>query len=128
LTRGKFLCFHFGATLGLLNPMNVEDSIWDKLTRVVIGLLLLAFLVAIGVWYLPLIRQNERMRREVMRLDAQVQQEAEAKRQLSAAVEALSNDPKAIERLAREKLGYAKPGETVIRFEEATNNAVLPPQ
>jgi hypothetical protein len=55
--------------------MNVEDSIWDKLTRVVIGLLLLAFLVAIGVWYLPLIRQNERMRREVMRLDAQVQQE-----------------------------------------------------
>lgn len=108
--------------------MNVEDSIWDKLTRVVIGLLLLAFLVAIGVWYLPLIRQNERMRREVMRLDAQVQQEAEAKRQLSAAVEALSNDPKAIERLAREKLGYAKPGETVIRFEEATNNVATPPQ
>jgi len=107
--------------------MNVEDSIWDKLTRVVIGLLLLAFLVAIGVWYLPLIRQNERMRREVMRLDAQVQQEAEAKRQLSAQVEALSNDPKAIERLAREKLGYAKPGETVIRFEETTNNVVVPP-
>jgi cell division protein FtsB len=47
---------------------------------------------------------------------------------LSAAVEALSNDPKAIERLAREKLGYAKPGETVIRFEEATNNVVAPPQ
>lgn len=101
--------------------MNVEDSIWDKLTRVVIGLLLLAFLVAIGVWYLPLIRQNERIRREVMRLDAQVQQETEAKRQLNAQVEALSNDPKAIERLAREKLGYAKPGETVIRFETTTN-------
>lgn len=107
--------------------MNVEDSIWDKLTRVVIGLLLLAFLVAIGVWYLPLIRQNERMRREVMRLDAQVQQEAEAKRQLSAQVEALNNDPKAIERLAREKLGYAKPGETVIRFEGATNPPVVSP-
>lgn len=103
--------------------MNVEDSIWDKLTRVVIGLLLLAFLVAIGVWYLPLIRQNERIRREVMRLDAQVQQETEAKRQISAQVESLNNDPKAIERLAREKLGYAKPGETVIRFEPATNRA-----
>lgn len=101
--------------------MNVEDSIWDKLTRVVIGLLLLAFLVAIGVWYLPLIRQNERIRREVMRLDAEVKQETETKRQLSAQVEALNNDPRAIERLAREKLGYAKPGETVIRFEAATN-------
>lgn len=104
--------------------MNVEDSIWDKLTRVVIGLLLMAFLVAVGVWYLPLIRQNEAMRREVLRLDAQVQHEAEAKRQLSATVESLSNDPKAIERLAREKLGYAKPGETVIRFETPVTNSL----
>lgn len=106
--------------------MNVEDSIWDKLTRVVIGLLLLAFLVAVGVWYLPLIQHNARMRKEVMRLDAQVAKEAEARKQLNAEVEALSNDPKAIERLAREKLGYAKPGETVIRFEEATNNVPQP--
>jgi len=106
--------------------MNVADSIWDKLTRVVLGLLLLAVLVVIGLWYLPLIQQNERMRREVMRLNTQVQQEAETKRQLNAAVEALSNDPKAIERLAREKLGYAKSGETVIRFEEPTTNAVAP--
>ena len=104
--------------------MNVEDSIWDKLTRLVLGLLLLAFVVAIGVWYLPLIRHNERLRREVMRLDAEVRQEAETKRQLNAAVESLSNDPKAIERLAREKLGYAKPGETVIRFEETPTNTV----
>jgi cell division protein FtsB len=114
------------AALGLLIAMNVEDSIWDKLTRVVIGLLLLAFLVAVGVWYLPLIRQNEAMRREVLRLDAQIQQEAETKRQLSATVESLSNDPKAIERLAREKLGYAKPGETVIRFEAPATNSFAP--
>ena len=106
--------------------MNVEDSIWDKLTRLVLGLLLLAFVVAIGVWYLPLIRHNERLRRDIMRLETQVKQEAETKRQLNAAVEALSNDPKAIERLAREKLGYAKPGETVIRFEETPTNTVTP--
>lgn len=107
--------------------MNVEDSIWDKLTRVVLGLLLLAVLVLIGLWYLPLIQQNERMRREVMRLDAQVQQETETKRKLNAAVEALNNDSNAIERLAREELGYAKPGETVIRFEKPATNTILPP-
>lgn len=98
--------------------MNVEDSIWDKLTRVVIGLLLLAFLVAVGVWYLPLIRQNEAMRREVMRLDEELKKSNAEKRQLNVAVDALNNDPKAITRLAREKFGYAKPGETVIRFED----------
>jgi cell division protein FtsB len=102
--------------------MNVEDSIWDKLTRVVIGLLLVAGAVGIGVWYYPLIKQNERMRRHVMELDLQVQKEMETKKQLSAAIEAMNNDPKAVERLAREKLGYAKPGETVIKFEEVLTN------
>lgn len=103
--------------------MNVEDNIWDKLTRVVIGLLLLAFLVTIGVWYLPLIKQNEAYRREILRLDLQLREKTIEQRQLTTAIEQ-SNDPKAIERLAREKFGYAKPGETVIRFEENPTNSV----
>lgn len=102
--------------------MNVEDSIWDKLTRVVIGLLLVAGLAGIGVWYLPLIRHNERMRKEVLRLDTLVQKEAETQKQLASAIDSLRNDPKAVERLAREKLGYAKSGETVIRFEDRGTN------
>lgn len=107
--------------------MNVADSIWDKLTRVVIGLLLLAFLVAVGVWYLPLIQQNERMRREVMRLEEELKKASAEKRQLNASVDALNNDPKAVVRLAREKFGYAKPGETVIRFEDsATATPAVP--
>ena len=107
--------------------MNVEDSIWDKLTRVVIGLLLLAFLVAVGVWYLPLIRQNEAMRREVMRLDEELKKSNAEKRQLNVAVDSLNSDPKAITRLAREKFGYAKPGETVIRFEENSSTTIPTP-
>ena len=102
--------------------MNVEDSIWDKLTRVVIGLSLLAGLVAIGVWYLPLIRQNEAMRKEVLRLDGEVAKEAETRKHLNASVDALNNDSKAVERLVRESMGLAKPGETVIRFEETNTN------
>ena len=105
--------------------MNVEDSIWDKLTRVVICLLLIAGLAGIGVWYLPLIQQNERMRKVVLELDLKVQKELETKKQLTAAIEALNNDPKAVERLAREKLGYAKPGETVIRFGETSTNRTI---
>lgn len=86
------------------------------------GLILVALLLMIGVWYYPLIRTNERYRQELMRLDAQIQREEETARQLKTSIEALRTDPKAVERLARERLGYAKPGETVIRFEEATTN------
>ena len=100
----------------------VNLGIWSKLTRVVVGLLLVAGLLAIAVWYLPLILQNERFRKEVLRLDGLVAKEEAMARELKVSVEALRNDPKAVERLAREKLGYARPGETVIRFEEASTN------
>ncbi len=36
---------------------------------------------------------------------------------------AATNRIQAVERLAREKLGYAKPGEVVIRFQEPTASA-----
>ena len=35
----------------------------------------------------------------------------------------MRNDPKTVERLTREKLGYARPDETVVRFEPAVTNA-----
>ena len=104
--------------------MNVDLGIWSKLRRVVIFLLLAAGLLGIAFWYLPLIKQNERMRKEVLRLDAQIQKEDETSRQLKTSFDTLRNDPKAVERLAREKLRYAKPGETVIVFEESVTNRV----
>jgi cell division protein FtsB len=97
--------------------MNVDLGIWAKLTRVVIFLFLLAGILGLAVWYLPLIRQNERMRKEILKRDTQIQKDEEISKQSKAAIDALRYDPKAVERLAREKLGYAKPGETVIRFE-----------
>jgi cell division protein FtsB len=105
--------------------MNVNLGIWSKLTKVVVGLVVLAFLLLIGMCYLPLIQQNERMRREILRLDAQLQKEEEKSRQLKTEIEALRNDPKTIERLMREKLGYARPDETVVRFEPPATNAPM---
>jgi len=105
--------------------MKVNLGIWDKLTPVVIFLVFVAGVLLVGVWYLPLIRQNERMRKEMLRLDISMQKEEEAGRQLRTSIDALRRDPKAVERLARERMGYAKPGEVVIRFEEprGTNTA-----
>jgi cell division protein FtsB len=102
--------------------MNVNLGIWDKLTRLIIFLMVLATLMGIGLWYLPLIRQNERMRKEILMLEAEIKAQEEARRHLKADLDAL-HDPRTIERLAREKLNYAKPGETVVRFETPPTNA-----
>ena len=106
--------------------MHVNLGIWNKLTGVVIFLCFIAVILLVGVWYLPLIQKNERMRRRILELDAQVQKQEEVGRQLRAARDALSYDPKAVERLAREKFSYAKPGETVIRFGEPQANHSTP--
>jgi cell division protein FtsB len=97
--------------------MNVNLGIWDKLTRAVIFLLFVAGVLGVAVWYFPLIKQNERMRSEILRLDTQIAKADESSRQLKVSIDALRYDPKALERLARERMSYAKPGETVIRFE-----------
>ncbi len=97
--------------------MQVDLGIWGKLNRIIVFLLVLAAMTAVIVWYLPLIKTNERMRKEILRLDAQIKAEEEASHQLEAAIKALRNDPQTVARLAREKLGYGKPGETIIYFE-----------
>ena len=103
--------------------MNVDLGIWAKLTRVVIFLLFLAGILGVAVWYLPLIEHNQHSRKTILDLDKRIQVEEERKRQLKASIDSLQRDPKAVERLARERLGYAKTGETVIRFEASLTNA-----
>ena len=101
---------------------NVDLGIWKKLTRVVIFLLLIAYVMLVFAWYLPLIRQNENMRKRIQMLEDQSKAEEKISRDLWVEVNALRNDPQAIERLVREKLGYAKTNETIIRFESPSTN------
>jgi cell division protein FtsB len=103
--------------------VKVDLGIWSKLTKVVVGLVVLAVFLLIGMCYLPLIQENTRMRAEVLKLEQRLKTEQEKSEQLQSQIGALRNDPKTVERLAREKLGYARPDETVIRFESTTNTA-----
>ncbi|HLP76418.1 MAG TPA: septum formation initiator family protein [Candidatus Paceibacterota bacterium] len=102
--------------------MNVNLGIWSKLTRVVIFLLLLAGILIVAASYLPLIQKNERFRREVLRLEEQKRKEEETQRQLKTSIDTLRHDPKAVERLARRNLGFAKPDEKVILFQKPPTN------
>ncbi|MCX8107320.1 MAG: septum formation initiator family protein [Verrucomicrobiae bacterium] len=107
-------------------------TIWDRLTHAVIVLIFLAGVTLVIVSYLPLIRQNKAMREELFRIEQKIQEAEKLNRQKKAALEALRNDPQAVERLAREKLGLAKPGEVVVHFQPPiTNSSFLmeaPPQ
>ena len=104
--------------------MDIDQGIWSKLTKFVVGLIVLAVLLLIGMCYLPLIQENTRMRAEILKLEQRLKTEQENSDQLQGQIDALRNDPKSVERLAREKLRYAKPDETVILFESATNTAL----
>ena len=106
--------------------MNVDLGIWDRLTRVTIFLVAIACILAVFLWYLPLIRQNEVMRKRIFTLEQQIKEKEDEARQLDGAIRALRNDPRAVERLAREKLGYIRPGETKLVFEAPITNSVAP--
>ena len=106
-----------------MSERRIDTGIWDKLTTAVKLLFIVASLLAVAVWYLPVIKQNERMRSEILRLQQNVATEEESARQIKVQIEALRNDPETVERYAREKLGLARPGETVIRFEQPDANA-----
>ena len=98
--------------------MKVNLGIWSALTWVAILLGFVAGLMLLVEWYFPLIKQNERMRKEILGLTIQIKKEEKTRDELNASIDALKHDPKTIERQAREQLRYAKPGETVIRFDE----------
>lgn len=107
--------------------MTVE-TIWGRLTRMVFLLVLAASALLVGLWYLPLIEQNKAMREQLLRLEGETKREEAKVQQKRDAIESLRTDPKAVERLAREQLGLAKPGETVIHFEApVTNPPSTPP-
>jgi cell division protein FtsB len=99
--------------------MNVS-LVWDKLSKLILFLLLVAVVLFAVLQYLPLIRTNQNYRKELLSFDARVAEQERLGRQLRASMESLQNDPKAIERLARGKLGWAKTNEMVIRFEPSS--------
>src|SRR5580658_1519911 len=96
--------------------MNAGQSVWDKLFRLVLALLVVASLLGIFLWYQPVIQENQRLRRDKLELEKKIEKEADIARKLDAEFRALQN-PTTIERLARERLSYAKPGENVIHFD-----------
>ena len=91
----------------------------DFLSRVAVLVILLIGLVGVFGWYLPLIKHNQALRKEIAeqkQLTAHLANEIQSKqRQLHS----YKYDPRSAERLARETLRLSREGETIFHFESA---------
>jgi len=96
--------------------MSGGQSIWDKLSRLALALLVMASLLGIWLWYQPVVEENQRLRETKLALERKIDAETAVSHKLDAALRAMQ-DPITVERLARERLSYARPGEDVIHFE-----------
>lgn len=99
-------------------------NIWAFIYRfacVTLGVLIAAGIIAA---FYPKFRAHRELQRQAERLEEEIAFDREMVQHLKTKQEKLQNDPHFLERVAREELGLAKPGETVFKFVEdpaATN-------
>lgn len=101
--------------------MNVDLGIWDKLARGIFALMFIAAVTGVILWYRPVVRENEQWRKLNLELEGQIRRQIQIEEELKASIKAMQ-DPANVEREARERLGLARPGETVVRFEAPSTN------
>jgi cell division protein FtsB len=68
-----------------------------------------------------------RSHKEAERIQHEINQVNEENRQLEERVKALKTDPQTIERIAREEMGLARPGEYIFKVQPGSGDASAPP-
>ncbi len=95
---------------------------WDKATLYRNAIYVLALLCVVLIVH-EIFGQNgylalRRQRKELQTLQQQIQQLRQQNDQMEQQIKALRSDPKAIERLAREQMHLARPGELIYTLPE----------
>jgi cell division protein DivIC len=100
-----------------------DDWIRSLLTRILYLLVLVATLILLICWFLPLVKERQRQQVALQNLKQQVEQERAIYNKQSKKLRLLENDPAYVELLARDKLDLMKPGETIFRMEPSPENS-----
>ncbi len=91
-------------------------NVWKFIQRICL-IAIVALVVGIVLrLFLPMLDRQKELRAREAALRQNIQKEAEQLRMLKLKQQKLQEDPRFIEKIAREDWGYAKPGETVFRF------------
>lgn len=93
-------------------------SFWRTLYRVFLVAAALLVAVILVRFFMPKYQEEQRLRARLEEARQDVRRTAETLRQLKLKQERLREDPRYVEKVAREDLGLSKPGETVFRFVE----------
>lgn len=105
-----------GSRLHLRAPGESAINFWDLLNKLVRGAVVACGLVLAVVFFLPVVNHVRNFQRRHDEMKATLQQEQQIQQKLVQEVQALQHDPEYNERLAREKLGLARPNEVIFRF------------
>jgi cell division protein FtsB len=97
--------------------IHVDFGIWGIIRKVAVGTVVVAILIGLGLWYIPVLKQSQKLREEIALKRGKLKQQQELHAKYSAEISALRTDPETVERAVREKLGLIKPFETIYLFE-----------
>jgi len=98
-----------------MNGRGQPPSFFRRNARAILGVIVFALLVQdiFGAHGFLAMRRTqkeiERLRQEIIQVNAE-------NRELAVQVKALKSDPRMIERIAREEMGLARPGELIFRL------------
>lgn len=97
-------------------------NLWLTIYRLACAAVAVILVVAVVVLFLPKVRQAQERARRAAVLEDENRVKSQMTEQLRQQQQRFLSDPKYVERVAREELGKAKPGETVFRFTEKKTN------
>lgn len=100
--------------------------VWQALSRLVIGLIVVIILVLAALAFQPQIKRHAEERREIRRLEDQVQSEQELIRMKKKELDLLQSSPEYVEIIARDKMDMMKEGEVIFRIEASTTPSATP--
>ena len=89
---------------------------WSAAFRAVLVAVVAAAGAGAVSMFVPQVRRYRSFQEERDRIDAAIRREEERYPELMRRIDQLQHDPATVERVARETLGLARPGETVFRF------------
>jgi cell division protein FtsB len=96
-----------------------EATVWQRLNRVLVVLLVVGGLLVLTSLFLPHYKQVRQSCAEISSLQQQVNDQKTLLAKNTREVNLLKTDPTYLESIARDRLDLMKPGETIVRFEPA---------
>jgi len=101
-------------------------NIWLAIYRLACAAFAVILVIVIIALFLPKVRQAQERQRKAAVIEEENRAMEKRTKQLRKNQAQFVSDPKYVERVAREELGKARPGETIFRFIEKKTNESAP--